>query len=216
MDYHKILNSISENYRNTLKENLIGIYVHGSIALGCFNWDKSDIDYIVVIHKELSHETKKKLMDFTVRLNKQAPPKGLEMSIVLKRYCNKFYYPTPFELHFSNMHKEWYLSDPDDYCEHMQGKDKDLAAHFTIIKHAGIALYGEPIRDVFDNVPSKNYLDSIKDDILNAKKDIIKNPVYIVLNLCRVAAYIKEGLILSKKQGGEWGIENLKREPINY
>ncbi len=59
---------------------------------------------------------------------------------------------------------------------------------------------------------SDYYLDSIKDDILNAKNDVIKNPVYIVLNLCRVAAYIKEGLILSKKQGGEWGIENLKRD----
>ena len=164
MDYQIILSSISENYRNILKENLIGIYVHGSIALGCFNWDKSDIDYIVVINDELSHQTKKKLMDYTVKLNEQAPPKGIEMSIVLKRYCNKFRYPTPFELHFSNMHKEWYQSNSDDCCEHMHGEDKDLAAHFTIIKHAGIVLYGKPISDVFGDVPSACYLDSIKDD----------------------------------------------------
>lgn len=212
MDYHKILNSISENYRDILQENLTGIYVHGSIALGCFNWDKSDIDFIVVINGELSHETKRKLMDFTVKLNEQAPPKGLEMSIVLEEYCRKFQYPTPFELHFSNMHKEWYHRNPDDYCEHMHGEDKDLAAHFTIIKHAGVVLCGKPICAVFGDVPSDLYLDSIKDDIINAKKDIIENPVYIVLNLCRVAAYIKEGLILSKKQGGEWGSKNLNSD----
>jgi len=38
------------------------------------------------------------------------------------------------------------------------------------------------------------------------------NPMYIVLNLCRVAAYLKDSLILSKKQGGEWGLKNLPCE----
>ena len=42
-------------------------------------------------------------------------------------------------------------------------------------------------------------------DVENAAEDIIKNPVYTVLNLCRVLAYRKEGLILSKKGGGVWG-----------
>ena len=32
------------------------------------------------------------------------------------------------------------------------------------------------------------------------------NPTYIILNLCRVLAYKNEGLILSKKEGGNWGI----------
>lgn len=36
--------------------------------------------------------------------------------------------------------------------------------------------------------------------------------VYIILNLCRVLAYIKEGLVLSKQQGGLWGIEKLPGE----
>ena len=31
----------------------------------------------------------------------------------------------------------------------------------------------------------------------------------MILNLCRVLAYKKEGLILSKQEGGEWGIKNL-------
>ena len=212
MNYQVILNKILENYQNILKNNLVGIYVHGSIALGCFNWNKSDIDFIVVINDKLSHETKRMLMDSNVELNKQAPQKGLEMSIVLKKYCKEFTYPTPFELHFSNMHKEWYHNNPDDYCEHMQGEDKDLAAHFTIIKHAGIVLCGEPIDSVFGDISKEYYLDSIKEDIKNAENDIISNPVYIVLNLCRVVAYTKNGLILSKEQGGRWGVENLKND----
>ncbi|MCR1949851.1 DUF4111 domain-containing protein [Clostridium sp. DSM 100503] len=211
MNYEEVLKCISKEYKNILRDNLIGIYVHGSIVLNCFNFDKSDIDYIVVVNKPLTEDIKLKLMDITIELNKQAPPKGLEMSIVLKEYCTNFIYPTPFELHFSNRHVDWYNNDSKDYCEKMIGFDKDLAAHFTIIKNAGIVLYGLPINQVFAEVPREDYLDSIKNDISEAKSEIYDNPVYIILNLCRVLAYVRDNLNLSKKQGGEWGICNLNR-----
>lgn len=211
MNYEEVLKCISKEYKNILRDNLIGIYVHGSIALNCFNFDKSDIDYIVVVNNPLTEDVKLKLMDITIDLNKQAPPKGLEMSIVLKEYCTNFIYPTPFELHFSNRHVDWYNNDSKDYCKKMIGFDKDLAAHFTIIKNSGVVLYGLPINEVFLDVPKENYLDSIKNDIYDAKSEIYDNPMYIILNLCRVLAYVRNDLILSKKQGGEWGISNLDR-----
>jgi len=33
--------------------------------------------------------------------------------------------------------------------------------------------------------------------------------MYITLNLCRVLAYLKDDLVLSKKAGGEWGVSDL-------
>ena len=35
------------------------------------------------------------------------------------------------------------------------------------------------------------------------------NPTYMILNLCRVLAYKKEALILSKLEGGKWGVRNV-------
>jgi len=32
------------------------------------------------------------------------------------------------------------------------------------------------------------------------------------LNLCRVYAYIKDELVLSKEQGGKWGLVNLREK----
>ena len=43
----------------------------------------------------------------------------------------------------------------------------------------------------------------------NAEEDILKNPVYTILNLCRVLAYQKETLILSKKSGGLWALRTI-------
>ena len=48
MRVEKILEQLKAACTNILSANLTGIYLHGSLALGCFNWDKSDIDFIVV------------------------------------------------------------------------------------------------------------------------------------------------------------------------
>jgi streptomycin 3"-adenylyltransferase len=46
-------------------------------------------------------------------------------------------------------------------------------------------------------------------DIENAKEDIVVQPMYISLNLCRVLAFLKDNLYLSKEEGGKWGINHL-------
>jgi streptomycin 3"-adenylyltransferase len=210
MNDKTILDNIKSSYQVILGDNLVGIYVHGSIAMNCFHWNSSDIDYIVVIEKELSEEQKLRLMQATVEQNETAPAKGIEMSVVLARHCREFRHPTPFELHFSNMHLQWFREDPLGYCKNMKGEDPDLAAHFTIINKYGIVLYGKEIAEIFSKVPKEAYLDSIKADIEEAASLVMENPVYIILNLCRVAAYASSGLVLSKEQGGVWGMEHLE------
>lgn len=138
-----------------------------------------------------------------------APPKGLEMSVVLDKYCNPFVYPTPFELHFSNMHKESCRNNLKKYCQEMYGTDKDLAAHFTVILAVGRVLCGEDIPAVFGKVPRENYLDSIRSDIENAADEIRENPVYFILNLCRVLVFMEEDTVVSKEQGGKWALRRL-------
>ena len=95
------------------------------------------------------------------------------------------------------------------YIERMHGEDKDLGAHFTIINHYGVPLFGPEVQDIFAPVPRKDYIDSIWFDVQNAESDILEAPLYITLNLCRVLGYLKDGLVLSKKTGGEWGVKNV-------
>lgn len=208
-EYKDLLDDFVEQSRYILTENLVGIYLHGSAVMGCFNSQKSDIDLIIVVKNDISNEIKKQYMNMVVALNPKAPAKGIELSIVKENVCAPFVYPTPFELHFSITHLNWYLSNPDDYVEKMKGTDKDLAAHFKIIYHRGKTIFGKDIKSVFFDVSSEDYMDSIWYDIENAKEDIIENPMYMTLNLCRVLAYKKNQLILSKQEGGKWGMENI-------
>ncbi len=213
MLYQNLLDEIVDKSKKILKEDLTGIYLHGSLVMGCFNPDKSDIDLIIVINNSITDLQKLQFMNYVVEWNKTAPDKGIELSIVRKEYCQNFLYPTPFELHFSNTHLQWFIDDPTDYIHKMNGTDKDLAAHFKIIKEYGVVLQGEEIEDVFADVPRKDYIDSIWSDVEGAGEDIADEPVYVILNLCRTAAFLRNGLILSKKQGGEWALQNL---PAQY
>lgn len=212
LEYQELLAIISMRYNELLAENLVGIYVHGSIAFGCFNWNKSDIDFIVVVNKSINQQTKLQLLQVLEYLRNRAPQKGFEMSVVLGEYCKNFVYPTPYELHFSNGWLKRYLENPLTLCNDDYKTDYDLAAHFTVIKNAGIVLCGKPISEVFGDIPKEDYLDSIRKDVETAAEDVTNYPVYIILNLCRVYAYIKDGLILSKEKGGQWGLENLPKQ----
>ncbi len=207
--FDRLLCDLVSSACTALSEGLVGIYLHGSLAMGCFNPDKSDIDLLLVTEEAPIAEQKKQFMDDVIRLNASAPPKGLELSVVTAHDLDPFVYPTPYTLHFSPTHLERYLRDPWDYVRSFHGTDPDLAAHCTVTLQYGQVLYGRPISAVFGTVPREAYLDSIRLDVENAPEDILRDPVYITLNLCRVAAFAKEGICLSKKNGGAWGLSHL-------
>lgn len=207
--YENLLNRLTDLCRSLFAERLTGVYLHGSAAMGCFHPEKSDLDIIIVVKDSLEASVKMDFMQELVRLNQAAPAKGIELSIVKREHLNPFAYPTPFELHFSVMHLNWFQQNPEDYVQRMQGVDRDLAAHCTILRKYGIVLFGEPIDAVFGPVGREEYIDSIWLDVRDAREDIVKNSLYVTLNLCRVLAYLRDGLVLSKKAGGEWGLHSL-------
>ncbi len=115
-----LLKSFVTQSHKILGDNLIGIYLHGSAVMRCYNEKKSDIDLLVVVNEAIPNNIKHRFMDMVVELNTYAPPKGIELSIVKRGVCNPFVYPTPFELHFSIAHLEWYKTNPLDYIDKMK------------------------------------------------------------------------------------------------
>lgn len=207
--YQNLVDNFITQNQEILGDNLIGIYLHGSAVMGCFHAEKSDIDFLIVVKNEISDGIKRRYLDMVVTLNKQAPAKGIELSILKETVCSPFVYPTPFLLHFSIAHLTWYQENPDDYIHKMQGEDKDLAAHATVLLHRGKTLYGKEKEAVFTKVKEAYYWDSIWYDIENAEEEVTKQPMYMILNLCRALAFKREHLVLSKLEGGEWGLKVL-------
>ena len=93
MSYQHILNEIVDKSKRIFQEHLTGVYLHGSLAMGCFNPQKSDIDVIIVTNSSITDIQKLQFMDHIVALHKNAPGKGIELSIVGGNTANTFFTP---------------------------------------------------------------------------------------------------------------------------
>ncbi|MBU7314175.1 aminoglycoside adenylyltransferase domain-containing protein [Paenibacillus oleatilyticus] len=205
------LDDITDLFKEELNENLAGIYLHGSLAMGCFNPDKSDIDLLVVVKRKLTAETSRRIANKLLAIDNELPNEGgIELSVILESSLGEFVYPTPFEFHYSPLHRDKYRTDGNYICGGRE--DPDLAAHLTVAYHRGIALYGKPLREVMQPVDKRFYVESILHDAEDAPQGILEAPEYYVLNLCRVLYYLKEGVVSSKREGGEWGLKALSAE----
>src|SRR5690606_30472755 len=121
-------------------ENLLGIYLHGSLAMGCFNPKRSDIDFLVIVRKKLAPENNRRLAKRVLFLREQMPNE-IEFSIILETHLQSFVYPTPFEFHYSEMHRDKYRADENYLCGGFE--DDDLASQIFVAYYRGITLYGK-------------------------------------------------------------------------
>jgi len=197
-----------------LETNLIGIYLHGSLAMSCFNPDRSDIDLLVVTARGMSIETKRLAVQLLLRSS--MAPNPIEISFLVEQQMHPFEHPLPFDLHYGESHREQYrqalISGEWMQWNDETKRDNDLAAHLTVTLARGICLFGKPIKEVFPAVPAQYYTASIVDDFQWGRNRIADNPLYFILNACRVYAYLLDGRIFSKDEGGSWGLLTLPGE----
>jgi hypothetical protein len=201
--------ALCEVFSKTLTESLTGLYLHGSLAFGCYNPAYSDIDLIAVSERALKTEEKIALLAEVAALEPLAPPKGIEFSVVRREVCTPFVFPTPYELHYSPAWRARCQADPLSLCATQGKTDIDLAAHFTVIQTCGIVLYGAPVSAVFAPVPAGSYHASLLADCADASINLKNQPASTLLNLCRTLAAFQDNRVLSKLQGGQWALTHL-------
>ncbi len=204
-------------FENELGENLVGIYLHGSVAMGCFNPETSDLDLLIRTRDCLPVETKRRVIEMLLKVDRT--PRQIELALLCDQDLYPWRYPTPFDLYYNDDRRFFTEELTTGKWRQWSRKgqfDEDLAAHITITRLRGICLWGEPIERAFPKVPPADYRASILSDMDWAIARIEKIPVYVVLNLSRIYAYVRDGIICSKEEGGVWALGALPQglQPI--
>ncbi len=199
----------------TLGADGVGVYLHGSLAMGSFYPPKSDIDILAVTPSALGDARRVRLLMGLAALSDKRPIFGdIEFSAITKEAALAPKHPLPFEAHYSSAHKE--KINTGAYAHDPAARDPDLAAHITVTRARGIALFGPPPREAFGQVPWTDYIAAILDDLdwILQPGNLSVSPYYGVLNCCRVLAALKlgPGTIMSKDEGGAWALETLSYE----
>ena len=88
-----------DGFRTIVDGNLAGVCLHGSLALGCFNPLRSDLDLLAVTHAAMDAGVKRRLAQFLLDVSQQ--PHHLELSFLRRADLHPWRYPTPFDFHYS-------------------------------------------------------------------------------------------------------------------
>jgi hypothetical protein len=190
---HGHVEDLVQDLQDVVGDDLVGVYLHGSLALGCFNPALSDLDLLVVTARALTPEQRQALGPVLSRSGR------LEISFVAAPSLRPWRHPASYDLHFSSKAG---LVGP--------GEDEDLAAHFTVARQAGVALLGPAPGDVLPEVPWEDYEDSLRRDLAWARER--GDELYDVLSPARIWATLTDGAVHSKASGAAWALQRAPEE----
>lgn len=212
-DLKEFVGKIAAEIAKIVGDEAIGVYLHGSLAMGGFNPAHSDIDLIAVTDEALTGKAKRALVQLFLTHSSQPYP--IEISFLNQAQLQTWQHPSPYDFHFSEHWRARYEEvgeEPEFYVQEEIETDWDLAAHLTIMHKFGICIRGKPIQDTFPIIPKADYVSAILVDYKECLETIHVKPVYGILNGLRVYWYLKEGNISSKKEAGDWGARALPEE----
>lgn len=180
------LDQLVAGLRELFGDDLLGVYVHGSLAFGCHG-PRSDIDVIAVSTRPTTAAERERLATLVRQ--------PLEFHLLVESEIKPWRHPLPFDFH-----------------EGRRGLDHDLAAHLTVARHVGLAACGPPPADLFAPVPAGDYADAIRRDVNWALTEHRDDLLYLTLTLPRAWATLSTGAIHSKASAAEWALPQLPPE----
>ena len=142
---------LAEGLTAILADRLVGVYLHGSLALGCFQPAASDLDVLVVTERPPDPDQLSRLA--ALLRDTSAAPCPIEVSSLTWSYLHPWRYPTAYDFHYSETWRTRMtaLLAAGSWADAPipAGTDPDLAAHCTIVRARGSVLAGAPIAEVF-------------------------------------------------------------------
>jgi Domain of unknown function (DUF4111) len=183
----------------SLNNNLVGAYLHGSIAFPEYSPAAGDIDFYVVVHRPLNR-TEIKNLDRVHR--------SLAANLPFGRKLDGFYIP------FANARKP---ENPKRLVYgahgriHRGGSDDAWALHREhFARTEYIRLYGPSASGIFPSASWPEIRRALYRQLIYARKIIDSDPWWSVLNLCRLMYSFKMGgVAISKLGAASWALKKL-------
>ena len=186
---------------------LVGVYLHGSLALGCFNPELSDVDILAVASRPLDLKEKQRALGLLAGTSGQ--PGSLEFHQLALPDLSPWRYPVPFDFHYGDAWRNDLLADLQATLDRQHETDPDLAAHLHVTRARGVVLAGQSPQRVFPVVPKEDYVDSLLRDLEWSFESDRAGPSYRLLSPARIWAALATGGLHSKETGAVWALERL-------
>jgi len=211
--YHEldaVLREMVNSIHRILRDNFVGAYLQGSLAVGDFD-EHSDVDFIIAIDREISSFQLQDLRAMHKRI--------FNLEEEWARHLEGSYFPTAVLRDYTKSGGElWYLDNGSSILVRSNHCNKIVVR--WILREKGIVLSGPQPSTLIDPIPVEVLRRAILKSINESGHEILTNPepynnrfyqTFIVLQYCRKLHDLRTGAVGSKRSGAEWAKRNMDR-----
>ena len=203
-DVNEVLYALTDGCMHLFRDNLVGVYLFGSLSYGDFNPDSSDIDLFVVLKQPASEDELTGIQRLHKLVETEYPKwaKRVECSY------------TPLAMLHNTLPPEQprpYYGEGWLYEEAQYGSEWII--NLYLLYQHGIALLGPGFRQLIDPVSIEDVRQACIRDLYREWEPKLRDPgwlddshyqSYLVLNLCRILYTVLRGETGSKKVSAAW------------
>lgn len=196
--------------QNVLGENLLGVYLYGSILMWGLQ-KYSDIDLFVIVLRETTRQEKEEIAKALLRISgiyavsKELKP--IELTIVVKSQVSPWHYPPSFDF----LYGDWLRKDFEaGNFEPWQTKElPNLALVITQLLLSNQVLFGPKSHLLLDSVPYNDFISATTSEIDSVLNDLGWDTRNVLLALARIWSTVETDKIRSKLDAADWTIRKL-------
>ncbi|SDN46382.1 Nucleotidyltransferase domain-containing protein [Psychrobacillus sp. OK028] len=187
------------------KDLIEGVYIYGSTALGAFEQEKSDIDFIVLLKRTANKQEIEILKDIHIQLTNENRGARLDGMYILKDdlgKTNDTLAPYPYcsdgclEIgRWDINHVTWWVL-----------KEYGIVLQGTPIKELNIATIWEDVVNTLKYNMNEYWYSKVKEVRISVSDEMVES---ITTTICRILYSLENREIISKKRALETGLKTL-------
>lgn len=196
-----------EALHEQLPEAVHGVYLHGSISLGAFNPETSDLDFVTILNRKPTQADISALQVVHNQMNRESRfGRRMEGHYVplddMTVGVPEFLYPSFAEGRY-------------------EGLRSVMKLYWYQLRNAGVRIYGPAPSSVFPEVPWSKISAEMQTNLNHYWTEKAKNGIallsegpveFAVLTICRILYTLDKHKITSKTSAGRYALENLPFE----
>ena len=198
-----VLKDISKRIYDLLEDNLVGVYLFGSLTYGDFDLGRSDIDLFTLVKDPLSQQQIDKCLQLNLEIEKVYPiwHERIENSFTPVSMLGNVQPPTEPRPYY-NCGEIWQAQYGNEWIINL----------YLLDKH-GITLYGKNVHSIINAIKIADVQKACVGDLYKEWEPKLREPEwldnshyqsYLVLNLCRILFTIVIAGAGSKKVSADW------------
>jgi len=209
-DVNVFLKLLVSNMQSILGDHFIGLYLGGSLAVGDFNPQRSDIDFVAVTLDDLPPERVAALQAMHIRLWAIAIPWG--------RRLDGSYVPQHVFRRWTADHPPCPFVEGDGFTVTQQGS---AVIQRHIIHRYGVAVAGPRPEEILDSVSAEELRGALHEILERWWRPLLDEPAWVrqsemqpfaILTMCRTLYTLEHGVIASKPVAARWCKQAIGRQ----